>query len=94
MLSGKKRVAVKRIPSHEIMYAKTGKARGKNCGKIQTITLIVSITKLVLWTNLTENTLASTLENPRSQTQGQGPNLCVVVAWIKEGLQRNPSTWW
>lgn len=42
MISGKKHVAMKRIPSQEIMYASVGKARGKNCGKIQTITLAVS----------------------------------------------------
>ena len=43
MLAGKKRVAVKRIPSHEIMHASTAKARGKNCGKMQTIILRVSL---------------------------------------------------
>lgn len=46
MTSGKKRVAVSRVPSHEIMYAGTGKARGKNCGKVQTITLTVSIAQV------------------------------------------------
>ncbi len=39
MLSGQKRVAVKRIPSHELMYSTVAKARGKNCGKLQTIFL-------------------------------------------------------
>lgn len=47
MMSGKKRVAVSRIPSHEIMYADTAMARGKNCGKVQTITLTVSIKYLL-----------------------------------------------
>ena len=42
MLAGSKRVAVKRIPSHELIYSSVGKARGKNCGKLQTIFLTVS----------------------------------------------------
>ena len=42
MLSGNDRVAVCRIPSHELMYSSIAKARGKNCGKIQTIYLTVS----------------------------------------------------
>ena len=42
MLSNNKRVAVRRIPSHELMYSAVGKCRGKNCGKIQTILLMVS----------------------------------------------------
>ena len=41
MLAGNKRVAVKRIPSHLLMYSKTAKARGKLCGKVQTIFLTV-----------------------------------------------------
>ena len=41
MLAGNKRVAVKRIPSHLLMYSKTAKARGKLCGKVQTIFLMV-----------------------------------------------------
>ncbi len=42
MLAGNKRVAVKRIPSHEIMYSPVAIARGKNCGKIQVMFLTVS----------------------------------------------------
>jgi len=41
MLSGNKRVACKRIPSHLLMYSTLGKARGKLCGKVQTIFLTV-----------------------------------------------------
>ena len=41
MLSDKKRVAVKRIPSHELMYSSTTQS-GKNCGKLMTIYLTVS----------------------------------------------------
>ena len=41
MLAGNKRVAVKRIPSHLLIYSKTAKARGKLCGKVQTIFLMV-----------------------------------------------------
>ena len=41
MLTGNKRVAVKRIPSHLLIYSKTAKARGKLCGKVQTIFLMV-----------------------------------------------------
>ena len=41
MLSGNNRVAVKRIPSHLLMYSKTAKARGKLCGRVQTIFLMV-----------------------------------------------------
>ena len=43
MLSGNKRVAVKRIPSHEIMYSCNAKARGKKCGKLQVLFLTVSV---------------------------------------------------
>lgn len=42
MLAGNKRVAVKRIPSNELMYSSIAKARGKNCGKLQVINLTVS----------------------------------------------------
>ncbi len=42
MLAGNKRVAVQRIPSHEIMYSSTAMARGKNCGKVQVMLLTVS----------------------------------------------------
>ena len=42
MLSDNKRVAVKRIPSHELMYSVVGKYCGKNCGKLQTMTLTMS----------------------------------------------------
>lgn len=48
MLSNNKRVAVKRIPSHELMYSAVGKCCGKNCGKIQTILLTVSYYHLIL----------------------------------------------
>ena len=48
MLSNNKRVAVKRIPSHELMYSAVGKCRGKNCGKIQTIHLMVSNHYIIL----------------------------------------------
>ena len=44
MLSDNKRVAVKRIPSHELMYSAVGKCRGKNCGQLQTVYLTVSET--------------------------------------------------
>ena len=42
MLAGNKRVAVKRIPSNELMYSPIAKARGKYCGKLQVINLTVS----------------------------------------------------
>ena len=48
MLSDNKRVAVKRIPSHELLYSAVGKCRGKNCGKLQTIYLTVSEMQLNL----------------------------------------------
>ena len=45
MLSGDKRVAVKRIPSHELMCSSKPEAKfqGKYCGKLQTLDLIVSV---------------------------------------------------
>jgi len=43
MLSGGKRVASCRIPSHKLMYSTTAKARGQDCGKIQTLFLTVSL---------------------------------------------------
>lgn len=42
MLSDNKRVAVKRIPSHKLMYSAVSKCRGRYCGKLQTIYLTVS----------------------------------------------------
>ena len=42
MLSDNKRVAVQRIPSHDLMYSAVGKCRGKNCGRLQTLYLTVS----------------------------------------------------
>ncbi len=42
MLSGNKRKACKRIPSHLLMYSSVAKARGNLCGKVQTIFLEVS----------------------------------------------------
>ena len=46
MLSGNKRVAVKRIPSHELVYSSkfVGECQlqGKHCGKLQTLYLTVS----------------------------------------------------
>ena len=41
MIFDGKRVAVKRIASHELMYSCT-KQSGKNCGKVMTIYLTVS----------------------------------------------------
>ena len=41
MLSGNKRVAVHRIPSHLLMHSPKAKACGKLCKKIQTIFLLV-----------------------------------------------------
>ena len=43
MLAANKRVASTRIPSHELMYSDTAKARGRHCGKMQTIFLTVSL---------------------------------------------------
>ena len=43
MLSAGKRVASCRIPSHKLMYSTTAKARGQDCGKMQTVFLMVSL---------------------------------------------------
>ena len=43
MLSGNKRVACQRIPSHELMYSSIAKSRGTKCGKILNIRLKVNI---------------------------------------------------
>lgn len=39
MLSGNKRVACTRIPSNQLMYSSTAKARGIKCGKILSVCL-------------------------------------------------------
>ena len=41
MLSGKKRVAYHRIPSHELMFSETPMSCGKKCGKILNIQMKV-----------------------------------------------------
>lgn len=48
MLSGNKRKACKRIPSHLLMYSSIAKARGKLCGKVQTLFLDVRLLFIVL----------------------------------------------
>ena len=40
-------MAVKRIPSHELMYSSTTQS-GKNCGKLMTIYLTVSSTNNIV----------------------------------------------
>ena len=42
MLSGQSRVACCRIPSHELMYSGVTEKRGKLCGVVQNIMLMVT----------------------------------------------------
>lgn len=44
MLQGDKRVAYQRVPTHEVLFSRRGPSYcGRNCGKLQTIFLKVSI---------------------------------------------------
>ena len=55
MLSGNKRVACKRIPSHLVMFSTTAQSMGKLCAKQMTFFLTVSYVGFVkhLWDTLT-----------------------------------------
>lgn len=45
MISNGKRIAYARVPSKEILYSGTEQEKGKDCGKVKTIFLRVSVTQ-------------------------------------------------
>ena len=43
MISGSSRIAYYRIPANEVLYASTPETKGKNCAKVQSIGLKVTV---------------------------------------------------